>query len=135
MGGATLAGGLAAADALSGDSSSESNSEDVPNIFVSMDRHPEAAEHILDAQNAGYPSILTIDRHGANSRRSDALDGVPTICGCHRDEYPPAMFAEGGRGASVRHIDPFDNQGSGASIMQQALPYPDGRRVRIVVIP
>jgi hypothetical protein len=30
-----------------------------------------------------------------------------------RDEYPPAMFNEGG-GASVRKINPSDNRGAGA---------------------
>jgi len=132
---AAVGAGVSAADAISGDSSGDSDPGDVPDIYVSRSRHPESAEHILDAQSAGYPSVLTLDRPGADARRAEALDGVPILCGCHRDEYPPAMFAEGGRGASVRHISPSDNQGAGSTIMHQSRPYPDGQRVRITVIP
>ena len=43
-----------------------------------------------------------------------------------RDEWPMAMFKEGGEGASVRYIDPSDNRGAGSSI-GNALP--DGKRM------
>ncbi len=31
---------------------------------------------------------------------------TPSKAGYDRDEYPPAMFKEGGKGASVRYISP-----------------------------
>ena len=36
------------------------------------------------------------------------------------------MFKEGGQGASVRYISPFDNRGAGAAIMQALKGY-DGK--------
>lgn len=47
------------------------------------------------------------------------------------DEYPPAMFEEGGEGASVRPISPSDNRGAGASMGNQLRQYPDGTQVKI----
>ena len=49
------------------------------------------------------------------------------------DEYPPAMFREGGQGSSVRPVTPRDNRGAGACIGNQCRGLPDGTRVRIVV--
>lgn len=61
-----------------------------------------------DAIAAGKPDVLTIDRAGARSNRRDSLRGIETRPGLDRDEFPPAMFQEGGQGASVRHINPSD---------------------------
>jgi hypothetical protein len=47
------------------------------------------------------------------------------------DEYPPAMFAEGGKGASTKPIPSSDNRGSGASMGNQLRPYSDGTKVII----
>ena len=46
---------------------------------------------------AGKPDTLTIDRDNAAARRRDSLRGIETKPGLDRDEYPPAMFQEGGR--------------------------------------
>jgi RHS repeat-associated protein len=114
----------------------DSNGDGIPVIEVPADDYPEAAQHIRDAQNAGYPDILTIDRDPVRvaQRREDAIGGYPVVPGTHRDEYPPALFVEGGAGASVRYINPHDNAGAGACIGNQCRPYPDGTRVRIVVV-
>lgn len=103
-------------------------------IEVSASRHPEAAKHIQDAQAAGHPSALMIDRAGAKARRTASLRGVPTKKGLDRDEYPPAMFKEGGEGASVRYITPSDNRGAGSVIGNQCRDLPNGTRVQIVVV-
>ncbi|WP_318836570.1 NucA/NucB deoxyribonuclease domain-containing protein [Pseudomonas khavaziana] len=50
------------------------------------------------------------------------------------DEYPPAMFKEGGTGASVRPISPKDNMGAGACIGNACRGLPDGEKVRIKVV-
>ena len=101
-------------------------------VVVPSDKYPEAASHIQDAQNGGQPQVLTIDRGGAAGRRAEAMQGQPVVPGSDRDEYPPARFGEGGRGASVRPIDPRDNRGAGACIGAQCRDLPDGTRIRIV---
>lgn len=101
--------------------------------MVDMSVHPESAQHILDAQAAGYPSELTIDRSGALANRNASLKGYDKVPGKQLDEYPPAMFKEGGAGASVRPITPADNMGAGASIGNQIRRLPDGTVVKIVV--
>lgn len=103
-------------------------------VEVSASRHPESARHIQDAQSSGHPQTLTIDRGNAAANRRDSLRDVPTKPGLDRDEYPPAMFKEGGEGASVRHINPSDNRGAGSCIGAQCRGLPDGTRVKIEVV-
>ena len=114
---------------------STSVTSSIPKIRVSRSQYGEAAEHIADAQAYGYPSVLTIDRPNTSSRRREALNDVPILPGTHRDEYPMAMFEEGGAHASVRPINPHDNLSCGAYIGSQCLPYPNGTQVEIVVVP
>ncbi|CAN7142861.1 NucA/NucB deoxyribonuclease domain-containing protein [Acidovorax sp. LjRoot38] len=101
-------------------------------IVVPGDKYPESADHIRDAQNNGQPDVLTLDRGGAKDRRKDAMSGQPVVPGKDRDEYPPALTAEGGRGASVRPVSPSDNRGAGACIGAQCRGLPDGTRIRII---
>jgi RHS repeat-associated protein len=107
----------------------------VPVGTVSYSRHPEAAAHIDDAQAAGQPGMVTLNRAGRTVRRGEALEGTPTRPGLDRDEYPPAMTVQGGRGASVRHINPSDNRGAGASLAAQFRTLPDNTVVRIKTEP
>jgi hypothetical protein len=104
-------------------------------IRISKSKYPETAQHIEDAQAAGHKTELTIDRNGAAARRGDSLDGHAKVPGKDLDEYPPAMFKEGGQGASVRPISPSDNRGAGAVIGNQCRALPDGSKVTIVVVP
>lgn len=78
----------------------------------------------------GHPDILTIDRGGAKNNRKASLKGIDKVPGKDLDEYPPAMFKEGGSGASVKDIHRSDNRGSGSSAGHQLRPYPDGTRVK-----
>lgn len=102
-------------------------------ISLSMSRHPEAAQHAADAIKAGYPDILTIARSGAPANRSAAIGGMAKVPGKQLDEYPPAMFSEGGHGSSVRAISPRDNLSAGACIGNACRGLPDGARIRIVI--
>jgi RHS repeat-associated protein len=106
---------------------------EIPTVTINKSRYPETAQHILDAQAEGQPSILTIDREGAAARRTEALQGVDRVTGAQLDEYPPAMFEEGGAGASVRAIPPSDNMGAGASMGNQLRRYPNGTQVEFGV--
>ncbi len=47
-------------------------------VFISKSKHPESAKHVLDAQKAGAPKVLTVDRAGKNERRRQALAGTST---------------------------------------------------------
>lgn len=116
-------------------------------IRVDSARYPETAQHIQEAQSGtlwrgdassqGAPasSVLTIDRDGAKANRAESLRGIAPrgAEGLDRDEYPPAMFLEGGAGASVKYIDSSDNRGAGSVMGGDLDGLPDGARIRIVV--
>lgn len=67
---------------------------------LSRKLHGEAAVHAADAIEAGATLILTIDRAGAAANRKAATGPLDKVPGMQLDEYPPAMFREGGAGAS-----------------------------------
>lgn len=100
-------------------------------IVIDGNKYPEAARHIDDAQAAGQPSVITVDRKGASERRRAATSGTPTVPGADRDEYPPAVAKEGGKGSSVRHIRPGDNRGAGGSMGRQLEKFRDNAKVVI----
>ena len=102
-------------------------------ITLSKATHGEAAVHAADAIKAGQPSVLTIDRAGAGANREASIGSLDKVQGKHLDEYPPAMFKEGGAGASVRPINPRDNMSAGACIGNACRGLPDGSKVQIKV--
>ena len=102
-------------------------------VKIFQSKYPETAKHIEAAQKAGHPSTLTIDRAGTAANRKESLAGISKVKGKDLDEYPPAMFREGGKGASVKAISPKDNRGAGASIGDQLRKQPNGTQVKIVV--
>ncbi len=103
-------------------------------ISLSKARYGEAAQHAEDAIRAGQPAVLTVDRAGAAANRSASIGGRPKVPGKQLDEYPPAMFREGGAGASVRPVNPTDNMAAGACIGNACRVLPDGTRVRIEIV-
>jgi len=115
-------------------------------MVVDSAKYPESAQHIREAQSGTVsrgartrtgqppkPSIVTIDTAGADANRADSLRGIPTRPPQDRDEYPPAMFKEGGTGASVKYINASDNQGSGSSMGSALRGLPPGTRVKITI--
>lgn len=112
----------------------KSSTDGVYVCVVDSSAYPQTAEHIKAAQNSGRPAVLTVDRKGASYRRKHSLYGKKTRSIYDRDEYPCAMFKEGGKGASVVYVDRKDNRGAGASVRWQTRHLPDGSRVRIRVI-
>ncbi|WP_444671317.1 RHS repeat-associated core domain-containing protein [Flavobacterium columnare] len=95
---------------------------------------PETAQHIEDAIKKGHPDIVTVDRLNAAAQRTKSLKGIPTKKGFDRDEWPMAMFKEGGSGASVRYINPSDNSGAGSAVGSALSDYPNDTRVLIKII-
>jgi len=100
-------------------------------VKIDYNTHPEAAKHIDDAQAAGHPDVVIVDRPNSPSQRNAATGHLDKVPEKQLDEYPPAMFKEGGQGASVRPINPRDNMGAGASMGNQLRGVPDGAKVRI----
>ncbi|QDU90474.1 Sporulation-specific extracellular nuclease precursor [Pirellulimonas nuda] len=103
-------------------------------VTVKRSQHPESAQHIEDAQRAGHPKELTLDRANADANRAESLRGIDKVKGKQLDEYPPAFTKEGGKGASVRPVDPSDNMGAGARIGNLSRGVPDGARIIIEVV-
>lgn len=105
----------------------------VKKIYLSVKKYPQSAKHIIDAQKAGAPKILTVDRAGAAQRRKIALQGKKIKPNKDRDEYPMAMTKEGGNGASVKAIDKSDNRGAGACIGAQCRDVANGEKIHVIV--
>lgn len=78
-----------------------------------------------------HPEISTIDRSGAKMRRMDSIGGLDKVPGKDLDEYPPAMFKEGSKGASVKPVSQSDNRGAGAYLGNKLRNYPDGTKIRL----
>lgn len=97
------------------------------------DSYPETALHINNAIENGHSDVCTIDREGADENRKKSLAGIDTMTGYDRDEWPMAMCAEGGEGASVAYIDPSDNRGAGSWVGNQLSAYENGEKVLFIV--
>ncbi|MFS0723816.1 hypothetical protein [Paenibacillus sp. 1P07SE] len=97
------------------------------------ERYPETAAHIAAAIERGHSQTCTIDRDGADRNRDLSLRGIPTRKGLDRDEWPMAMCAEGGEGASIAYISPSDNRGAGSWVSNQLSEYPDGTVVLFTI--
>ena len=96
--------------------------------------YPATFGHISDAIDLGHAKVVTIQRGTAKANRKTSLKNIKTKPGYDRDEWPMAMFKEGGDGASVRYIDPSDNRGAGSSIGNVLSELPDGTRIKVEVI-
>ena len=103
-------------------------------VIVDSKKYPQTAEHIRTAQSIGFPEFVTLGRADAAVRRKASLADVKTSPIYDRDEWPMAVFEEGGQGANVVYVDGHDNRGAGSSISWQMRNFPDGSRVRVRVI-
>jgi hypothetical protein len=104
-------------------------------VQLSMSDYPGTTDHILDAIDAGQPSLLHIDRVHADQHREESLAGIPTKSGYDRDEYPPAASEEGGFGADVRYVELSDNRGAGSSMGHQLSDFCNGQPYRFDIVP
>ncbi len=106
-------------------------------VRVSLDQseYPYTTDHTEDAIRADHPSLLHIDRDGADENREESLDGIPTKSGHDRDEYPPAVSEEGGAGASVRHVPSGNNRGAGAVMGNALEDWCEGQPFRLILVP
>ena len=106
-------------------------------VVIRRSEYPAAAAHIDHAQQHGQPTVLHVDRTGADARRRASTGGVNRETrpgrGYDRDEYPPAFTREGGANANVRFIPAGDNRGAGSSMRQQTRDVKDGEKIRVIV--
>lgn len=103
-------------------------------VIVDSRKYPQTAEHIRMAQTMGFPEFVTLGRADAAERRKASLADVKASQIYDRDEWPMAVFEEGGQGANIVYIEGRDNRGAGSSIGWQMRGFPDGSRVRVRVI-
>ena len=103
-------------------------------VIVDSRKYPQTAEHIRMAQTMGFPEFVTLGRADAAERRKASLADVKASQIYDRDEWPMAVFEEGGQGANIVCIEGRDNRGAGSSIGWQMRGFPDGSRVRVRVI-
>lgn len=104
-------------------------------VELSRGKYPLTIDHIEDAQAAGQPALLHIDRDEADLHRDQSLEGWPTKSGYDRDEYPPAMSREGGYGADVRYVPSSDNRGAGSSMGAQLSGWCEDQPFRFTFVP
>jgi RHS repeat-associated protein len=104
-------------------------------VYIDPAKYPASAGHAADAIKAGQPDVLTVNRPGADANRAAATAGHPTQPTTDRDEYPPAVTAEGGAGASVKNIPSSDNRGAGGSLGQQIKDVPNGGQIKVNIGP
>ncbi|KAJ3798568.1 nuclease [Lentinula aff. detonsa] len=119
-------------------------------IYLYEEDTPAAVENARTAVHEfGLPSVLTYDPNNNAARRrqstgqyqsqrellqltaEEASGSSGTLGQLDRDEYPPAIAAEGGRGALVTYIEAGDNRRAGSLMGQQFNhyrmdPQPDG---------
>jgi Deoxyribonuclease NucA/NucB len=93
-------------------------------VVVDLDdvKHHHIIDHALDARRAGHKRILHIRRYEATANRRASLRGIATKRGYDRDEYPPAMADEGGKGADVRYVLSAENRSAGSVMRRQLTP-------------
>lgn len=103
-------------------------------VIVDSQKYPQTAEHIKMAQTMGFPEFVTLGRQMRWNGCKTSLADVKTSPIYDRDEWPMAVFEEGGHGADVAYIKGCDNRGAGSSIGWQMRGFPDGSRVRVRVI-
>ena len=98
-------------------------------VFVDLndDRHHSVIDHAFDARRAGHPRVLHIRREERWANHRAALSGIPKRRGYDRDQYPPAIADEGGKGASVRYIARRVNRGAERLMGKQLEPYCTGQ--------
>ena len=105
--------------------------EGVANISFSKTKYPNIRRHFRRAVREGWPRVLVLRRRGADERRDDLLEDVPTREGFDRDEYPPAVGRRRAA-ADVAYVPSSENRSHGATLGIKLRRFCDGTRFRYV---
>ena len=100
-------------------------------ISFSATKYPNIRRHYEAAVASGWPSVLVLNRPGADSRRSRLLRSTVTRRGMDRDEYPPAVARAAIR-ADVAYVPSSENRSHGATLGIKLRRFCDGTRFRYV---
>ena len=100
-------------------------------IGFSATKYPHLRRHYERAVARGYPTVLVLNRDGADTRRDRLLRSRTTRRGMDRDEYPPALGRAVVR-ASVAYVPSSENRSHGATLGIKLRRYCDGTRFRYV---
>jgi hypothetical protein len=103
----------------------------VANISFSTTKYPNIRRHYEAAVADGWPAVLTLNRTGADSRRSRLLRRFTTRRGMDRDEYPPAVARASFR-ADVAYVPSSENRSHGARLGIKLRRFCNGTRFRYV---
>ena len=98
-------------------------------IIFSKSSYPNIISHIKYSWRVGYPKRLVIWRKGADQRRDQLLQGIPTKPGFDRDEAPAAVLRKKVQ-ADVRYVPSGENRSAGSSLGSQISGYCNGVHVR-----
>lgn len=101
---------------------------------------PNVGQHIIDAQNAGYPAVLTRITNKSQIRRNrreacrNFVPSPPLLTSC--DEYPFASTQQGGAGASIRAVPLTEQaiQGGHISVFYRVNGITNGTQFRVQVL-
>jgi hypothetical protein len=72
----------------------------VQRLIFSETKYPNVKRHAQAAITKDWPRIHVVNRPGSHARRNRLLEGIPTLAGFDRDEYPPAV----GRGRANGYL-------------------------------
>jgi hypothetical protein len=103
----------------------------VIDVGFSKTKYAHIAAHARRAIREGWPEVLVLNRKGADQRRNQALEGVPTKSGYDRDEYPPAVGRKNWH-TNVSLVRSSENRRHGSTLGAKLRPYCDGSRFRYV---
>ena len=112
-------------------------------ISFSKTKYPNIRRHAERAIRKGWPSVLVLNRPGADARRDRLLEDFPTRAGHDRDEYPPAVGRGRGAGltrgsdprgwkADVAYVPSSENRSHGSTMGIKLRRFCDGTRFRYV---
>jgi hypothetical protein len=112
-------------------------------ISFSKTKYPNIRRHVQRALRKGWPSILVLNRVGADARRDRLLQSWDTRPGKDRDEYPPAVGRGRGTGltggsnprgwkADVAYVPSGENRSHGSRMGIKLRRFCDGTRFRYV---
>src|SRR4051794_3001944 len=112
-------------------------------ISFSGTKYPNIKRHTERAIRKGWPSVLVLNRSGADARRNRLLSAWPTRAGEDRDEYPPAVGRGRGPGltkgssprgwkADVAYVPSAENRSHGSRMGIKLRRFCDGTRFKYI---
>jgi|tagenome__1003787_1003787.scaffolds.fasta_scaffold20886727_2 hypothetical protein len=115
----------------------------VQSISFSATKYPNIRRHAERAIRRGWPSVLVVNRSGADARRDRLLAAWPTRAGYDRDEYPPAAGRGRGKGltrgsaptgwtADVAYVPSSENRSHGSVLGLKLRRFCNGTKFRYV---